>query len=1047
MPPSQPELKRKIIVAGAGAGKTRSLTHTLMEKVQSYYRKKGHFPRVAVSTFTRKATAELRERLMLKALEQKNNALTEYISQSPLLGINTLHGILNQFLKTRGWRLGLSPGFTLMDTHQADRLFREVLKDTLFKSRDYSLLLHHYSFEELVPLTHSYLYHLQNHSLHTSQPSSPGGEKGTAQEGENTLPAPTDQDLKAAFEKAREAILQDTGKTEKERHKKVEQITLQEKSYMACRKNLSVVFSRWGGAVLKAWVLKQTEHSVLSYNDLEYMSLEILRRFPEDRPRWDFWFLDEYQDTSFIQKEILDHLTRGSFVFIVGDPQQSIYRFRGADSEVFKQTLSQALKLPDCRIQRLQTNFRATKELIAFFNDIFKDTEFEKILPPPDAPPSREGQTTAHIILLPPPGKSRPQAFEPGQDPQHLEVFYRLKHLFSLGVKASDIAILARKNKTLHKLALYLKTRHIPIYQHGSGKFLDKREIKDMGFLLKFLLNPHHNENLIGLLRVPYWRMADQMLVDGMGNRGENSLWDFYLTSQRDHPVIRKLKQYQEQARKGGYVAAFQNAARECGILDLSYLQDPTGLREANLWKMLYQVGQMRAELAGFCESLGRDRGFEEDTVFQEEGASTESTGAVQLMTIHQAKGLEFDHVVLVDCGGRFAHPGGLKFFTGDRATGKWSLKARREEDHKRVGPQFYEQTLKQEQERLNQELRRLFYVALTRARRSVTLVGIHQKNSKTPSWINSFPFFKNISPGSVTTPHYTCRVQTSPSSSSAGVTFPSKEGDPGVEPKKGTEGPCHPTPSLQPGVFKEARQGDKMAGRLQAGGGFSHRGNVLQVHFSTQDLLPSTEGQTAASPPKSVLHTVNQLKAGVRGKEMHQAMEQGFYAGFFPPQKAASGEEDSDSSFARYFSNPTEGQKGLIPSALRYLQSMKDIPFRELIQTGRVEWPFRWQVKPQCFFNGRVDLWGQTTTDTGQVLWVVDYKTGSTKDKEKHFQQLGFYALVFQKLFPHVPIKRVLVYLLKEQCLVRDTTEGDFQNAYRVINSYLSGISRAGQS
>lgn len=1014
MPGPSSELKRKIIVAGAGAGKTRSLTETLMEKVQSYYNQKGHFPRVAVSTFTRKATAELKERLMLKALEQKNDTLTEYISTSPRLQIATLHGILNQFLKTQGWRVGLSPGFTLMDTQQSRQFFIEILKDTLFKSQDYSLLLQHYSFEELADLTYKYLYHLQNYFLHTTLPAAPapGGETGGNSGPGDTAPAlgealhspvTTDQDLKIAFEQARQAILQTPGKTEKEQLKETDKITRQEKSYLIHHKKLPAVFRKWGAKVLRAWTLKKIQQSVLGYNDLEYLSLEILRRFPGESPRWDFWFLDEYQDTSFIQKEILDHLTRGSFVFIVGDPQQSIYRFRGAESEVFKKTLTEALKPPHCQIQKLQTNFRATRELVAFFNDIFKNTEFEKILPSPKASPAREKHPTAHIILLPPPEKNktpaRPLASELNQDPQHPEVFFKVKKLLSHGEKASDIAILARTNKTLNKLGLYLKTRHIPVYQHGSGKFLDKREIKDLSFLLKFLLNPHHNENLIGLLRVPYWRMTDQMLVDGMGNRGEQSLWSFFLKTQKQHPVIKKLKQYQEQTPKEGYGVTFQNAVKECGILDLSYIQDPTGLREANLWKMLYQVGQARAELAGLSDSLERDQAFEEDTVFQE-GASTEASEAVQLMTIHQAKGLEFDHVILVDMGVRFDPPRGLKFFTGDRATGKWSLKARRDEDHKRVGPQFHEQTLKQEQERLNQELKRLFYVALTRARQSVTLVGIHQKKNKAASWINSFPFLRNITSDSPKNPHYTYRVQVSPSPLARDTSLSSKE--------EGEEVGSFPPEGVLEGVSRATQTpGARPAHHPTP---FLGKGDtsliVEKVHFSTQDLLEPQSGK--ASPSRSVLHTVNQLKAGVRGKEVHQTMERGFYSGF---------------------------------SHFRYLQNLKDIPFKELIRTGRAEWTFRWQVKPHCFFNGRVDLWGKTTTASGgQVLWVVDYKTGSTKDREKDFQQLGFYALVFHTLYPHLPIKRVLIYLFKEQCLVRDTKEGDFQNAYRMIQLYLSG-------
>ena len=121
---------------------------------------------------------------------------------------------------------------------------------------------------------------------------------------------------------------------------------------------------------------KQKQIAQVTFNDLETMLWELLsKKYNNQKTRffqnWNFWFLDEYQDTSLLQKKILDVLTVNSKVFIVGDPRQSIYRFRDADTSVFSAKQKEAESQPAHSFKEQITNFRSDSELVAFFNDFF----------------------------------------------------------------------------------------------------------------------------------------------------------------------------------------------------------------------------------------------------------------------------------------------------------------------------------------------------------------------------------------------------------------------------------------------------------------------------------------------------------------------------------------------------------------------------------------------------------------------------------------------------------------------------------------------------
>ena len=127
---------------------------------------------------------------------------------------------------------------------------------------------------------------------------------------------------------------------------------------------------------------KKKNTSALDIGDLLLFSLSLLRENPKTAQsfskEWDYWLVDEYQDTSWVQEQIIDKITGFKNVFCVGDPAQSIYLFRGADPYVFKRR-ENALK---DQVLKLDVNRRSSASLVHFYNDFFSENKnFMKFKP------------------------------------------------------------------------------------------------------------------------------------------------------------------------------------------------------------------------------------------------------------------------------------------------------------------------------------------------------------------------------------------------------------------------------------------------------------------------------------------------------------------------------------------------------------------------------------------------------------------------------------------------------------------------------------------
>ncbi|MDE0119938.1 MAG: UvrD-helicase domain-containing protein [Bdellovibrionales bacterium] len=765
-----------IIKAGAGAGKTTTLIKILIKHIRDYYVEKQTFPRVAVSTFTRKATRELKERMIVKAIELNDQNLIQYVSYSPQLQISTLHGIFNQFIQTYGYIMGFSPGVSIMSEKESHELFVSILKNVLFEQKIGTTLLDHYSFEEMTAIVKQYISYIQN------QPT--------------RSPFNKEEMQKLIIDKKQECLNRMPVKQSGKYRKALLELE-KEEANINIFSHLCLELQTLGQKMIPIWNQEKKALSQITLNDMETLTMAILNlkevslpsfaKIKQDQYKWDFWFLDEYQDISLIQNHILNKLSKDSQVFIVGDPQQSIYYFRGASTSVFQKKEEEAKQNKNSQVQYLTKNYRSCPELIAFFNDFFPEETFKKMDSVNDNYTKEKevvffnvktkGSSVPNLektILLEEKAKSpaflttnliRISSKITKEENEWKAVLNRVNNLLKQGVNPGEIAILARQNKALQQLAWYLKKHQLPIHLHSSGSFKNRREVTDALFLLRFLLNPHDNENLIGLLRTPYCRILDQTLVNWIQkNQQYQSLWNFCIKEACLQPIVRQLKNHLENTHKIGVTLSFQQALLDLSFIDLSYYQDPTGVREANIWKLIYCLKDYeqreQSNLFAFADYLFFDSmGTESDdnaNYSQNAISAIESTG-IQLMTIHSAKGLEFKHVILIKMGAGFRATEGLQYFMGDKETGKWTLSVKSKIEDKRIKSSAHKKIQEKHKENELKEFDRLLYVAMTRAKETLSLIGLEKPEKN--SWAERFSFFSHLKPGSHQTKYYTYSV------------------------------------------------------------------------------------------------------------------------------------------------------------------------------------------------------------------------------------------------------------------------------------------------
>jgi len=520
-------------------------------------------------------------------------------------------------------------------------------------------------------------------------------------------------------------------------------------------RDLSVVFSRYAE-------LAGNGKAALGGLDFADLILHARQLFLEQRelvathfmPRFRYILVDEFQDTDLAQFDIILAIIgtpspATDCLFIVGDPKQSIYLFRDADVTRFKE--AQEIIAAACRgrVVNLDTSFRSTKEVIGLSNLIFSrllasaEKPWEFGYEPVKISESRAGHAGSVELLLPPKGSDAAgtKRNEAGMvarrihsvvNAQPLTVYEELPdHSFARRpARYGDIAILLEARTSLSYYLSSLSEYGIPFYVHGGTGFYHRQEVYDLCNILSFLEHRHDNVSLAGILRSPYFGLPDTELFRIAQENGR-TLWDklgAYAERTGTGPAARAftlLSSWQKYAGRTGLVSLVRRILAESGVYTV-YAALPAGEQILANIEKLVSMARNREEagnyaLADFTADLRM--AMDEDEREGEAPLDALAENAVNIMTVHAAKGLEFPIVFVPDMGNGFRE----KFppiMIGDNPL-MVGVKVPDPSDNYSMTESAVLLTLKEQQRQKERaEKKRLLYVALTRARDHLFMSG-----------------------------------------------------------------------------------------------------------------------------------------------------------------------------------------------------------------------------------------------------------------------------------------------------------------------------------
>jgi DNA helicase-2/ATP-dependent DNA helicase PcrA len=425
--------------------------------------------------------------------------------------------------------------------------------------------------------------------------------------------------------------------------------------------------------LFKEYELYKREHQLMDYDDLLINWLTILKDYPQVREevgrRYSYIMVDEYQDTNLLQGEIVVYMASSHRnVMAVGDDSQSIYGFRGAN---YRNIFDFPKHFPEARIIKLEQNYRSTQPILDLANAVIERSKikYTKVL----FSEKKEGP--------------KPILFRAKDD--HAGSEFVADEILRLtneeGVPLSQIAVLMRAAFHSYDLELELTKRGIPFVKYGGLKLLESAHIKDVVSILRLLVNPY---DFLSWNRV-------LLLLEGVGPRSAERIVNLLKTSDLESAIFNIKRQFSQpelqkllhlfQELMGKRLPPLETLSQVLSfyepIFERAYFED-AHRRERDL-ESLIALSEKYETLEEFLTDLVLE------PIYSSEVEGERKEEILTLSTIHSAKGLEW-HTVFV-----------LSVIEG-RFPSSYSL----------LNPEELE------------EERRLFYVAVTRAKERLYLIA-----------------------------------------------------------------------------------------------------------------------------------------------------------------------------------------------------------------------------------------------------------------------------------------------------------------------------------
>lgn len=501
----------------------------------------------------------------------------------------------------------------------------------------------------------------------------------------------------------------------------------------------------------RRYAAKKEERQALDFDDLQEKAVRLLERDPLIRRRYQkqirYLLIDEYQDTNHIQKRLIDLLCKdeqgripAGKLFVVGDPKQSIYRFRGADVSLFTK-VQQEIEANQGEAVVLDTNFRSEPPLIDFYNYVFPQLMTEEQHHPNSYQPvlSREPVAPLQCVIdwiSVPQKEDLPEGWTKEKVEARM-IARHIKQLCQEGYSPKDITILMR---TMPQVKIYeqaLLEEKIPFRVIGGRGFYERQEVLDLLHFLQILVAPRHRLAWAGVLRSPFCGVSDETILHiALGNQWQGGIEQWNRLSSLPVPEREKLKQF---------ASIFQAVQRYLGQMPVSQLMEQI-LEESGYFEVLATLPDYPQMVANVRKLIDQSRGLsgparysvkayldwikqvqESEKEETEAAIELEDSDSVQIMTIHQSKGLEFPVVYLPRLGSRSRFSDSLILVDEEEGL-VVQMKTRAGEE---VETARWEKVSEKEKRLDWEESVRLFYVATTRAEQRLVLCGPEDRIEK----------------------------------------------------------------------------------------------------------------------------------------------------------------------------------------------------------------------------------------------------------------------------------------------------------------------------
>ena len=524
-----------------------------------------------------------------------------------------------------------------------------------------------------------------------------------------------------------------------------------------------------------AYRQRKREENAFEFADISHYTIEILENFPQVRQEYQERFhevmVDEYQDTNHIQERMLELLSNGHNRFMVGDIKQSIYRFRQADPQIFNEKFhSFAQDSEEGQLILLKENFRSSSEVLDATNDVFKHLMDEEV-----GEISYDGMHQLVFgntdIQANPENKAEVLLYDKDDDRDDDEelvtnkltgemrlVLKEIIHLHNdKGVPFKDIALLTASRSRNDQVLLALSEYGIPVKTDGAqSNYLQSLEVQVMLDTLRVIHNPLQDFALVALMKSPMFSFDEDELARLALQKSEDKVQEnFYeklVNVQEKIGLQKDLIKAELQKKLGFFMETVQDwrlYSKTHSLYDLiwkiysdRFYYDYVGAlpngqaRQANLYALALRADQFEKSnfkgLSRFIRMIDQVLEAQHDLA---NVAVAPPKDAVELMSIHKSKGLEFPYVFILNIDQQFNQQDSMSEVILSRKNGlglkyvaRVATNAKEEYVPSTIKLSIPSLTYSQNEEELQlasySELMRLLYVAMTRAEKKLYLVG-----------------------------------------------------------------------------------------------------------------------------------------------------------------------------------------------------------------------------------------------------------------------------------------------------------------------------------